>query len=131
MLYFIALVALTLTSHKPDLRKTLEIWQQKLQLNQWTITLEVVPDRVLGGSAMGDIEWDVVQKRAFIRILREEDYDLSINMARLDQQATVIHELVHLMHAGDKSTDEAAVVLQTNELLRANHEWKILAVQDY
>src|SRR5205823_11040437 len=96
LLHFLAFAALSFSSHKLDLRKTLEFWQQRLQLTQWTITLEVVRDPVLGGASMGDIQWDVLQKRAFIRILREEDYDLPANMARLDQQATIVHELVHL-----------------------------------
>jgi hypothetical protein len=109
----------------------MDLWQQKLQLTQWTLSLEVVGDHTLGGASMGDIQWDIVRKRAFIRVLREEDYDLPVNMARLDQQATIVHELVHLLHADDKSSDEASVVSQTNELLRANHAWKILAVQDY
>jgi hypothetical protein len=131
LVYILALVALSFTSHKPDLHKTLDFWQQKLQLTQWTITLEVVRDRALGGVSMGDIAWDIVNKRAFIRVLCEEDYDLPLAMARLDQQATVVHELVHLKHAEDKSSSEASVVQETNDLLRAHHDYKILAVQDY
>jgi hypothetical protein len=131
LLQIIAFVALTFSSHKPDLRRILDVWQQKLQLTEWTIVLEVVRDPVLGGASMGDIQWDVLQKRAFIRVLREEDYDLPVHMARLDQQATIVHELVHLKHAEDKSSDEASVVTETNAILRANHDWKILAVQDY
>jgi len=127
----VALFGLTLTAHKTDLRRVMDLWQQKLQLTQWTLSLEVVGDHTLGGASMGDIQWDIVRKRAFIRVLREEDYDLPANMARLDQQATIVHELVHLLHADDKSSDEASVVNETNELLRANHAWKILAVQDY
>jgi hypothetical protein len=134
LLHIFAFVALTFASHKPDLRKTLEIWQQKLQLNSWNIALAVVDDHALGGSSMGDVKWDFARKRASIRVLREEDYDLPTQMARLDQQATVVHELVHLLHAGhpeDKSAAEEAVVQETNALLRANRAWRILAVQDY
>jgi hypothetical protein len=134
LLHILAFVALTFSSHKPDLHKTLEIWQQKLQLTQWNITLEMVADHALGGVSMGDVQWDFTAKKAFIRVLREEDYDLPVQMARLDQQATVVHELVHILHAGhpaDKSAEEASVVQETNSLLRANHAWRILAVQDY
>jgi hypothetical protein len=134
LLHFVVVVAIALTSHKPDLRKTLDIWQHKLKLNHWSIALQVVGDGALGGTSMGDIQWDVARKCASIRILREEDYDLPIHMARLDQQATIVHELVHLLHSGNpaaKSAEESAVVVQTNALLRANHAWRILAVQDY
>ena len=65
--------------------------------------------------------------------LGEEDYDLPAGMAHLDQQATVLHELVHLLHAsnGDaEGADEAHVVIQTNALLRANRQWRILATQE-
>jgi hypothetical protein len=134
VLHFVVFVAIALTSHRPDLRRTLDVWQQKLKLNHWNIALQVVDDSALGGASMGDIQWDLARKSASIRILREEDYDLPPHMARLDQQATVVHELVHLLHAGNpkaKSAEESAVVEQTNTLLRANHAWRILAVQDY
>jgi hypothetical protein len=77
--------------------------------------------------------WDLSAKRASIRILREEDYDLQAGMAHLDQQATVLHELVHLLHAAmrdGQGADEASVILQTNALLRANRQWRVLAVQE-
>jgi hypothetical protein len=95
--------------------------------------VEVVDDRALGGRAMGDVVWDLKSKRATIRILGEEDYDPPLQMARLDQQATVLHELVHLHHAA--STDsrggsELAVIRQTNSILRTNRQWQILAVQE-
>jgi hypothetical protein len=120
-------------SIRPDLRHALQIWQNKLQLADWSVAMEIVDDHALGGVAMGDIRWDLRTKRASIRILREADYDLPAVMARLDQQATVLHELVHLRHAstGDRQdADEASVILQTNALLRANRQWRILAVQE-
>jgi hypothetical protein len=78
-----------------DLKRVLHTWQKKLGLTDWTIGVEVVSDSALGGNAMGDVVWDLILKRAAIRILREEEYDLPGPLARLDQQATVLHELVH------------------------------------
>jgi hypothetical protein len=124
---------IALHSIRPDLRHALQIWQNKLQLADWSVAVEIVDDHALGGEAMGDIQWDLRAKRASIRVLREEDYDLPAGMARLDQQATVLHELVHLRHASKRDgqgADEASVILQTNALLRANRQWRILAVQE-
>jgi hypothetical protein len=118
---------------RPDLKRTLETWQQRLHFETWTVAIEVVDDRTLGGQAMGDIHWNLNARTAAIRILRERDYDLPARKAQLDQQATVIHELVHLLHASNQDqdgADEASVVRQTNEFLRANHQWRILAVQE-
>jgi hypothetical protein len=118
---------------RSDLKRTLETWQEKLHLEDWNVTIEVVDDHALGGQSMGDIHWDLTSKKASIRILRERDYDLPARKAQLDQQATIIHELVHLRHASNQDlngTDESSVVQQTMELLRANHEWRILAVQE-
>jgi hypothetical protein len=120
-------------SVRPDLRHALETWKNKLQLTEWRVTVAIVDDHALDGKAMGDIQWDLGAKRAAIRILREEDYDLPAGMARLDQQATILHELVHLRHASRRdyqSADEASVINQTNALLRANRQWRILAVQE-
>src|SRR6266567_2551244 len=121
---FVALIALALHSPRTDLKQTLRVWQSKLMLTDWRIGIEMADDRTLGGDAMGDIEWDVAAKRASIRVLREQDYDLPVRMARLDQQATIIHELVHLSHvtSGSKEVagEEQAVVRETNALLEAN-----------
>jgi hypothetical protein len=119
--------------YRPDLKRTLEMWQKKLRLADWNVALEIADDQTLGGRAMGDIRWDLNARRASIRVLREQDYDLPPGMAQLDQQATVLHELIHLFHAANQDqdgADEASVVRQTNALLRANHQWRILAVQE-
>jgi hypothetical protein len=118
---------------RPDLRHALQNWQHKLQLADWSIEIEIVDDQELGGAAVGDIQWDLGSKRASIRILREADYDFPVGMARLDQQATILHELVHLVHASTRDrrgADEASVIRQTNALLLANRKWRILAVQE-
>jgi hypothetical protein len=124
---------IALRSIRPDLRHTLQIWQNKLQLADWCVAVKIVDDRALGGEAMGDIQWDLGARRALIRILREKDYDLPMGMARLDQRATVLHELVHLRHASQRDiqgADEVSVIRQTNALLRANRQWRILSVQE-
>jgi hypothetical protein len=118
---------------RPDLKHTLRTWQKKLGLADWIVAIDVVDGDTLGGKAMGDIHWNLSGKRASIRILRDQDYDLPAEMVHLDQQATVLHELVHLLHASKhdhEGTDEASVIQQTNELLRINHQWRILAVQE-
>ncbi len=88
----------------------------------------------IGSAILGDITWDVGTKSARIRVLREEDYDLPRKFARRDQEATIVHELVHLRHAisPDARTahDEEAIVVETGELLRRNRNWLSLAVME-
>jgi hypothetical protein len=118
---------------RPDLKHTLQTWQRKLGLTDWTVGIQVVDGHALGGKAMGDIQWNLSGKRASIRVLCDQDYDLPAEMVHLDQQATILHELIHLLHASkhdSQGTDEASVVQQTNELLRIHRQWRILAVQE-
>jgi hypothetical protein len=134
VLKLVALLAIALHSPRPDLKQTVLTWQGKLRLTGWRIGIETVDDRALGGKSVGDIHWDAGTRVASIRVLREQDYDLPVRMARLDQRATVVHELVHLRHATDNAQegpgDEGLVVRETNGLLESNHQWRILAAQE-
>jgi len=130
----LALFLLSLHSPRPDLAHTSAIWANKLSLADWHVSITTVGCDEIGDAILGDITWDVRTKSARIRVLREEDYDLPRRLARRDQEATVVHELVHLRRAISpdmKSThDEEDVMVETGGLLRRNHNWLSLAVME-
>ena len=80
----------------------------------------------LDPDTLGDIDIEVRNKTATIRILREQDSEMSRRLARADQQLTLVHELVHLkrMVDGDAWHNEAATVAQTTELVRFHRRWR-------
>jgi len=80
----------------------------------------------LDPDTLGDIDIQVGNKTATIRILREQDSEMPRRLARADQQLTLVHELVHLkrMVDGDAWHNEAATVAQTTELVRLHRRWR-------
>jgi len=110
----------------PDFHANLAFWQRALNLQAWQISVELVRAGEMDGGTVGDIDIEVRQKAATIRILREEDSDLPRHLARADQQLTLVHELVHLKRMlRDKAwRDEAATVAETNALVLSHHRWR-------
>lgn len=130
----LALFILSLHSPRPNLARTSAVWMTKLSLADWHVSVATVGANEIGDEIVGDISWDVRTKSARIRVLREEDYDLPRRFARRDQEATVVHELVHLRYAISPDMklahDEEAVMVETGQLLRRNHNWLNLAVME-
>jgi hypothetical protein len=107
-----------------DLHAYVVAWQERLQLEDWSITLAIVPREVLDEKAQADIE-PQSDKSAILRIMRTEDSDLDQRLALADQEVSIVHELVHLKyfaHPGAVSwSDEGAVISETCMLLRRFH----------
>ena len=110
----------------PDFNVNLAYWQRTLNLQDWRVSVQVVRIEELDDNTVGDIDVDVRDKTAAIRILREQDSELSRRLARADQQLTLVHELVHLrrMVDGDAWHNEAATVAQTAALVRFHRRWR-------
>jgi len=134
MLRSLALILLSFHSPRPDLAHTSAIWMNKLSVADWHVSVATVGADEIGDASVGDITWDVATKSAHIRVLKEEDYDLACRLARRDQEATVVHELVHLRYALSPDMklahDEEAVMVATTDLLRRDHNWLSLAVME-
>jgi hypothetical protein len=126
MLHFLAAVAMLFHCPAPDLKANLGYWQRTLNLQDWWVSVQLVPIGELDHNTVGDIDIKVGDKRATIRILREQDSDMSRRVARADQQLTLVHELVHLkrMVDGEAWDNEAATVAQTTALVRFHRRWR-------
>jgi hypothetical protein len=73
------------------------VWQKRLNLQAWDISVAVLRATELKPKTVGNIHWDRDKKTAVIRILDPADYRLPFDVAMLqDIEFTVVHELIHL-----------------------------------
>lgn len=77
------------------LTDTLRYWQRQLRLEDWDIELDVVPARVLDGAA-GLTSTHASRRCARIRIADVDTLDPDAGPDYTDQEATLIHELLHV-----------------------------------
>jgi hypothetical protein len=74
----------------------LSVWQKRLNLSDWNISLVVSRANELKPKTLGNIHWDTEKKTAIIRVLDPADYKLPFNEMLQDLEFTVVHELIHL-----------------------------------
>lgn len=74
----------------------LSVWQKRLNLQDWNISLLVVRSTELKPKTLGNIHWDTEKKTAVIRVLDPADYKLPFSEMLQDLEFTVVHELIHL-----------------------------------
>jgi hypothetical protein len=74
----------------------LAVWQQRLNLKDWNITIEMARTGDLKPKTLGNIHWDADKKTAVIRVLDPADYRLPQAEMLKDMEFTVVHELIHL-----------------------------------
>lgn len=72
------------------------LWQQRLNLKDWNITLEMARASELKPRTLGNIHWDLDKKSALIHVLDPADYHMSFHDMLNDMEFTVVHELIHL-----------------------------------
>jgi hypothetical protein len=118
----------------PDIDACVRFWQRELGLQKWKITTRCVSRRVLDPHTAGDIEPHFERKTAVLRLLQEEDSDLSPRMAKADQRLTIAHEMVHLRKFAAKDPqwgNERAVNTEAFQLVKKFHRWhEILAIDN-
>jgi hypothetical protein len=85
--------------------KRLGIWQERLQLQEWKITLVVSHKEDLRPGTLGNIHWDLENKTAKLRVLDPAEYEVPFQKALDDMEFTVVHELIHLEFASMPRTD--------------------------
>jgi hypothetical protein len=78
------------------LRKRLPLWQKRLKLEDWIITLEMSHPSDLRRGSLGNVHWDAEKKTAMIRVLDASDYQMSFGATLKDMEFTIVHELTHL-----------------------------------
>jgi hypothetical protein len=74
----------------------LRTWQDRLNLREWDIRVELVRPSALEPKTLGNIHWDMDTRRAAIDVLSAYDYTLPMPEMLNDMELTVVHELIHL-----------------------------------
>jgi hypothetical protein len=97
------------------------VWQKRLNLQDWTISVEVSRSGVLKPRTLGNIHWDTVKKTAVIRVLDPADYRLPMPAMLDDMEFTVVHELIHLELAPVLAPLERSEANRRDEEHAVNH----------
>jgi hypothetical protein len=74
----------------------LQTWQDRMNLKDWNIRVQLVRADQLEPKTLGNIHWDTDSKTATIDVLSTEDYRLPWKAMLDDMEFTIVHELVHL-----------------------------------
>jgi hypothetical protein len=107
------------------LRGRLVFWKARLQLDDWSVALQISQTGDLRQGTLGNIHWDPEEKTAVIRVL---DTPRRVS----DMECTIVHELVHLELASLPRTENSRVVEEgvvnrlANALLRSEYrDWTV------
>lgn len=65
-------------------------------MQDWDISLVMSHPGNLRRGTLGNVRWDVDQKKAVIRVLDASEYQKPFVVALKDMEFTVVHELIHL-----------------------------------
>jgi hypothetical protein len=74
----------------------LAVWQQRLNLQDWKISIVMAHQSELKPKTLGNIHWESDKKTAVIRVLDAADYKMPFREMLDDMEFTVVHELIHL-----------------------------------
>ena len=99
----------------------LKLWQERMNLADWQIRVNLVRPRALEPRTLGNIQWDTDTKEATIGVLSAYDYKLPFPEMLEDMEFTVVHELVHLQLASLPRSEASRRIEEhaVNELTRA------------
>jgi hypothetical protein len=78
------------------LDRQMRVWQKRLGLEEWNLSVHVVRQAEIDKNAWGTAEWDPESKTGVINVLDPRDYNLKGGELRLDMECTIVHELVHV-----------------------------------
>jgi len=78
------------------IREKLVLWQRRLNLQDWIISVVMSHPTDLRQRTLGNIHWDANKKTALIRVLDASDYQMPFQPTMRDMEFTVVHELIHL-----------------------------------
>ena len=110
--------AANLTPGQPDpdtaattfLSKKLEFWQQRMNLTDWKIRVDLARMDQLEPRTLGSVHWDTQSRTAEISVLAPEFYNLAFEPMLDDMEVTIVHELVHIKLASLPHTDASRPV---------------------
>jgi hypothetical protein len=108
------------------LSSRLPVWQQKLGLADWNVTVLITPRAQLKPGTLGGIRWDKKKKTAVMSVPDPAEYTVPVDEMLQDLEFTLVHELIHLELASlprseaSRRTEELAVNNLTRALLGLN-----------
>jgi len=99
----------------------LQTWQDRMNLRDWDIHVQLVRANDLEPKTLGNIHWDTDVKQATISVLSPMDYRLPHKAMLQDMEFTIVHELVHLELASLPRSDASRRVEEhaVNEIASA------------
>jgi hypothetical protein len=100
------------------LNEKLSLWQKRLGLEEWTVTVIASQRDGLRAGTLGNIRWDLEKKTAVIKVLDPSNYQTSTDAILRDMEFTVVHELIHLEFCASTRADQAS---RTDEETAVNH----------
>jgi hypothetical protein len=100
--------------------KRLGVWQDRLQLGDWKISIIMSLRSDLRPGTLGNIRWDMDAKTARIRVLGANEYQMPFEAAYQDMEFTLVHELIHLELAS----------LPRNDTSRGDEEYAVNRMAD-
>jgi hypothetical protein len=74
----------------------LALWRQRLNLEDWHLSVVITRRSDLKPKTLGGIRWDKSKKSAVILVQDPADYKLPLREMLDDMELTIVHELVHL-----------------------------------
>lgn len=105
----------------------LSLWQQRLGLQEWQVSVVLVRRDSLPPQTLGGIHWDKAKKTAQVWVLDPADYQLAFQAMLDDMELTIVHELIHLDLAAlpqgqaSRSSEERAVNGIAKAMLALDH----------
>ena len=97
------------------------VWQKRLNLEQWNISVVTSRTAELKPKTLGNIHWDFEKKTATLRVLDPADYRLPFKDMLQDMEFTVVHELIHLNFAPVVSDFQRSDANRREEEHAVNH----------
>ena len=76
------------------MEELLKEWQNRLNLNDWTIKLSANVHNMPDGECCGHTDWNETVKAAHIYLLHPDEY--GDRVVPYDQEKTLVHELLHI-----------------------------------
>jgi hypothetical protein len=117
-------------SRSPEriVNERLSVWQQRMKLEDWHISVVMMRHSELKPKTLGNIRWDKGKKSAVIWVQDAADYKLPFDKMLEDMEFTIVHELVHLELASlpkseaSRSSEEHAVNRIAEALLKMDRQ---------
>jgi hypothetical protein len=115
----LAFSGLAMTPLEARLDHQMKMWQKRLSLEDWNLTVRLVRQSEIDPKTWGMAEWDPVAKTGTISVLDPRDYNLHGGELKLDMECTIVHELVHIQVSPLDARDETVREGVVNKLMAA------------